>query len=102
MFALEPENIPAKTSDADFIVTVENTWSKGEKLYNGDKSLQSYNVTSEVKLYTADGKLIRNLGSAFNSSSFVMAYENATVYYTEPDRAGAAKKLMQGWFGYYN
>ncbi|HHX54286.1 MAG TPA: hypothetical protein GX704_05180 [Clostridiales bacterium] len=102
MFALEPENIPAKTSDADFIVTVENTWSKGEKLYNGDKSLQSYNATSEVKLYTADGKLIRNLGSAFNSSSFVMAYENATVYYTEPDRAGAAKKLMQGWFGYYN
>ncbi len=102
MFALEPENIPAKTSDADFIVTVENTWSKGEKLYSGDKSLQSYNVTSEVKLYTADGKLIRNLGSAFNSTSFVMAYENATVYYTDPDRAEAAQKLMHGWFGYYN
>ncbi|NLZ36500.1 MAG: hypothetical protein GX897_03365 [Clostridiales bacterium] len=102
MFALEPENIPAKTSDADFIVTVENTWSKGDKLYSGDKSLQSYNVTSEVKLYTAEGKLIRNLGSAFNSTSFVMAYENATVYYTEPDRAGAAQKLMHGWFGYYN
>ncbi len=102
MFALEPDNIPAEIGDADFIVTVENTWSKGNMLYAGAKSVQAYDVTSAIKLYTADGRLVTSLGSAVASSTSAFVSENAVSYYTEPDRAKAAKLLMQNWFGLYN
>ncbi|MCR5262758.1 MAG: hypothetical protein K6D94_02715 [Clostridiales bacterium] len=102
MFALEPDNIPSNTAGADFIVTVENTWSKGHILYSGEKSLQAYDVTSVIKLYTADGRLVANLGSASTDTTGAMASGTASSYYADPDRAAAAKLLLQNWFGIKN
>ncbi len=102
MFALEPDNIPTDPGEADFIVTIENTWTKGGMLYAGERSLQEYGVTSVMNLYTADGKLVANLGSDRAGTTVAFTSPNATSYYTPPERSRLARLLMHNWFGIYN
>ena len=102
-FALHPENIPVSLDQYDYIITVDNTWPGGyNTLYSGDFSLKAYDISSSVKIWTADGKLVRDLGAVKDSTTMAFVSPGTSEYYSEPDYWTIGQKIMEDYFGVYN